>query len=54
MFDRLQSSYDDVRFELNEMRNALPGYRFLFAAGDGLSCMRVNHLLAQSPDVYYL
>ena len=53
IFDRLQSSYDDVRFELNEMRNALPGYRFLFAAGDGLSCMRVNHLLAQSPDVYF-
>lgn len=53
IFDRLQSSYDDVRFELNTMRAALPGYRFLFAAGDGLTLMRMNHLLAQQPDVYF-
>ena len=53
IFDRLQSSYEDVRFELNEMRNALPGYRFLFVAGDGLSLMRMNHLLKHESDKYF-
>ena len=53
IFDRLQSSYEDVRFELDKMRNALPGHRFLFAAGDGLSLMRMNHLLRNEPDRYF-
>ena len=53
IFDRLQSSYDDVRFELDAMRNKLPGYRFLMIAGDGLSLMRMNHLFAQRPDYYF-
>ena len=52
IFDRLQSSYEDVRFELNKMRNAFPNMRFLFAAGDGLSLMRMNHLLASDADTY--
>ena len=53
IFDRLQSSYEDVRFELNCMRNKLPSHRYLFAAGDGLSLMRMNHLLAMEPDTYF-
>ena len=53
IFDRLQSSYEDVRFELDTMRNKLSGYRFLFAAGDGLSLMRMNHLLKMEPDKYF-
>ena len=57
IFDRLQSSYDDVREELNIMRAAFPTasfptLRFLFVGGDGLSLMRMNHLLASEPDVY--
>ena len=52
VFDKLQSSYDDVRQELNIMRAALPNKKILFVAGDGLSLMRLNHLLAQEPDVY--
>ena len=34
------------------MRNALHQCRFLFAAGDGLTLMRENHLLAQKADEY--
>ena len=40
IFDRLQSSYEDVEFELRMMRNELSHCRFLFAAGDGLTLMR--------------
>ena len=53
IFDRLQSSYEDVRHELDHMRNRLPGSRFLFVAGDGLALMRMNHLLAQEHDRYF-
>ena len=52
MFDRLQSSYDDVRHEMNTMRAKYPKSRILFIAGDGLSLMRMNHLLASEPDVF--
>ena len=52
IFDRLQSSYEDVEFELRMMRNELSHCRFLFAAGDGLTLMRENHLLAQKSDEY--
>ena len=52
IFDRLQSSYEDVEFELRKMRTDLPNCRFLFAAGDGLTLMRENHLLAQKSDEY--
>ena len=52
IFDRLQSSYEDVEFEIKTMRNALPNCRFFFTAGDGLTLMRENHLIAQKPDEY--
>lgn len=52
IFDRLQSSYADVEHEMNVVRNAYPSAKFLFGAGDGLSLMRVNHVLANKPDVY--
>ena len=52
MFDRLQSSYADVRHEMNTMRDKYPKSRILFIAGDGLSLMRMNHLLASEPDEF--
>lgn len=52
MFDRLQSSYGDVRHEMTTMRNKYPKSRILFIAGDGLSLMRMNHLLASAPDEF--
>ena len=48
----LQSSYEDVEFELNKMRNQHLDKRILFVGGDGLSIMRVNHLLKLKPDLY--
>ena len=52
VWDRLQSSYDDVRFEMNKMRAAFPNLKILFIAGDGLSLMRMNHLLKHEHDFY--
>ena len=52
MFDRLQSSYADVEYELSVMTRAHRALQFLFVAGDGLSLMRINHLLANHPDKY--
>ena len=48
----LQSSYEDVEFELNEMRSKHLDKRILFVGGDGLSIIRVNHLLKMKPDLY--
>ena len=53
MFDVLQSSYADVEFEVNVMRNAYLSESILFVAGDGLALMRLNHLLASKPDLYF-
>ena len=54
IFDRLQSSYDDVNFELNAMRrstfHALSDA--LMLGGDGLSFMRMIHRLSQDPRQY--
>ena len=52
IFDRLQSSYDDVELEVNVMRREFPDARILFVAGDGLALMRLNHLLNNSSDKY--
>ena len=53
MFDVLQSSYADVEHELNVMRNAFIKESVLFVAGDGLALMRLNHLLAAKPELYF-
>jgi hypothetical protein len=52
MYGVLQGSYDDVEFELNEMRKRHLDKKFLFVGGDGLSILRMNHLLAEHPDLY--
>ena len=56
IWDRLQSSYDDVRAELEWIRQELsrryPSLRVLFVAGDGLSLMRMNSLLNNEQAVY--
>ena len=54
IFDRLQSSYDDVNFELDLMRGSL-FHKFsegLMLGGDGLSYMRLIHRLSQDPRRY--
>lgn len=54
IFDRLQSSYDDVNFEMDLMRGSL-FHRFsegLMLGGDGLSYMRLIHRLSQDPRRY--
>ena len=54
IFDRLQSSYDDVNFELDLMRSSV-FHRYsegLMLGGDGLSFMRLIHRLAQDPRRY--
>ena len=51
MFDRLQSSYDDVNFELDVMRNHV-FHKYsdaIMLGGDGLSFMRLIHRLSQDP-----
>ena len=51
IFDRLQSSYEDVNFELDHMRGSL-FHRFsegIMLGGDGLTYMRLIHRLAQNP-----
>ena len=54
IFDRLQSSYDDVNFEINLMRrskfHALSDA--LMLGGDGLSYMRMIHRISQDPRLY--
>ena len=52
MWGVLQGSYDDVEAELNRMRNAHLDKRILFVGGDGLSILRINHLLKDHPDLY--
>lgn len=52
MWNRLQSSYADVEAELNTMRNSHLDKRILFVGGDGLSILRINHLLRDHPDLY--
>lgn len=52
IWGRLQSSYDDVKAELNIMRSKHLDKRFLFVGGDGLSILRVNHLLHNHPELY--
>lgn len=48
----MQSSYAHVESELNVMRNAHPDKFILFVGGDGLSILRLNHLLNNKPDRY--
>lgn len=52
MWGVLQSSYDDVEAELNVMRNSELDKKILFVGGDGLSILRMNHLLVNHPDLY--
>jgi hypothetical protein len=62
MWDVLQSSYADVEHEIRVMCGleppppAAPGpfksSKILFAAGDGLALMRLNHLLHNKSDTY--
>jgi hypothetical protein len=54
IFDRLQSSYADVNFELDLMRSST-FHRFsegIMLGGDGLSFMRLIHRLSQDPRRY--
>lgn len=54
IFDRMQSSYDDVNFELDLMRSS-NYHRYshcIQIGGDGLSYMRLIHRLAQDPQRY--
>ena len=54
IFDRLQSSYEDVNFELNLMRSSI-FHKYsdaLMLGGDGLSYMRLIHRLSQDPRRY--
>ena len=48
---RLQSSYEDVEAELRKISQELGGV-FFFVAGDGLSLMRMNHILKSQSDRY--
>ncbi len=45
-------SQPDVEYELSVMTRAHRALPLLFVAGDGLSLMRINHLLANHPDKY--
>ena len=54
IFDRLQSSYEDVNFELDLMRQS-DYHRYsdcIQIGGDGLSYMRLIHRLAQDPQQF--
>ena len=54
IFDRLQSSYEDVNFELHLMRSSIY-HKYsdaLMLGGDGLSYMRLIHRLSQDPRQY--
>lgn len=50
--DVLQSSSDDVKLEVNVMRRAYSNSAIMFCGGDGLSLMRLNHLLCSEPETY--
>lgn len=52
--ERLQSSYDDVNFEIDTMRTSVYHQysKVLFLGGDGLSYMRLIHRLKQDPRRY--
>jgi hypothetical protein len=52
LMGRLQSSYDDVEYELREMTKVHKKDSILFVAGDGLALMRLNHLLKAKPDEF--
>ena len=52
MVGRLQSSYEDVEYELTEMTKLHRDKFILFVAGDGLALMRMNHLLAFKAEDY--
>ena len=52
MWGVLQSSYEDVEAELNQMRSKHLDKKILFVGGDGLSILRINHLLYKYPDLY--
>lgn len=52
MWNVLQSSYEDVEAELNHMRSKHLDKFILFVGGDGLSVIRMNHLLLKHPELY--
>lgn len=52
IWNAMQSSYEDVEKELNLMRSHHLDKRILFVGGDGLSIIRINHLLHARPDLY--
>lgn len=52
IWNRMQSSYEDVEEEVNVMRNQHLDKRILFVGGDGLSIIRLNHLLHNRSDLY--
>ena len=52
MFGRLQSSYEDVEYELTEITTVCKSSKLLFVAGDGLALMRINSLLKYKTDKY--
>ena len=52
IFGRLQTSYDDVEFELNRMRNSHLDKKILFVGGDGLSIIRILGLMKRNPALY--
>jgi len=55
MFDVLQSSYADVEHEMQVMTawaREEGSQQIIFMAGDGLAIMRLNHILANKPDMY--
>ena len=68
IYGALQSSYEDVERELKIISGKpdpdnldvplsafaaeLTSAKFVFAAGDGLALMRLNHLLANKPELY--
>ena len=54
IWDRLQSSYEDVNFEMDTMRKS-SFHRLsdaIMMGGDGLSYMRMIHRLAQNPRMF--
>ena len=52
--DRLQSSYDDVNFELDLIRQFHRYSNIIFLGCDGLGYMRLIHRLAQDPQLYLM
>lgn len=48
----MQSSYEHVQKEINIMRNEHLDKKILLVGGDGLSILRLNHLLHDHPDLY--